>query len=564
MKKIFITKGEDVSAVVEKIINDPEDELVLMVPKGAMLVSSSGNFLLIKREADAARKKITVESVDEDILEMARASKLDASHPLFGGEKSSSLSDIVPAGGAPQTEKADKAKTEAAAAKKRVKKTTKQEEPSTPVKIPITVIPHEEEEEPEPEEVAPTLRIESQSPKVSPMQFGREEPPELSEPAWYRRYWKLLVAGVALVVLIFTGVAVVDAMWSKATITINFKKSPWTYDHAFVANTAVSKVDADKNILPAEVFTANKNMSQPYPATATKNVSQKATGNITIYNAYNSSPQTLVATTRFETPDGKIFRIISSVVVPGAKITNGKIVPSSIDAPVAADQPGPSYNVGPAAHLSVPGFKGSPRYDGFYGELKAATTGGFIGMKAVPTDKDIADAKSKTLDVLKTALQSNFVTSYPPDFKVLDGASNFNLTKLTVNPDTDANGKFSVFAEGSISAIGFREADLKNVLIALESKDNPGDAFNQLNLNYSQVQPDFKAGTVSFSLSAQGVLTAAFSTDDFKAKILGQKVDAVRKMIAPLQGLSDARVSLWPVWLSTLPKDPKRVTLVVN
>ena len=65
-------------------------------------------------------------------------------------------------------------------------------------------------------------------------------------------------------------------------------------------------------------------------------MSQKAQGTLTIYNAYSSAPQTLVATTRFVTPDGKIFRLTNEVTVPGAKITNGQIVPSSINAPIAA------------------------------------------------------------------------------------------------------------------------------------------------------------------------------------------------------------------------------------
>ena len=103
-----------------------------------------------------------------------------------------------------------------------------------------------------------------------------------------------------------------------------------------------------------------------------------------------------MATTRFVTPDGKLFRLVSSVTVPGAQVTNGQIVPSSIDAPVAADQPGDAYNVGPVNKLTIPGFQGSPKYNAFYGQLASGTSGGFVGTKAVPTAADITSGKDKS------------------------------------------------------------------------------------------------------------------------------------------------------------------------
>ena len=570
MKKLFITKTDNASTVVEKIINDTEDEIVLMIPKSTPFGSAEENFGLVKREADAAGKKLVVESVDERVLAFARSANIDATHPFFGGEKgasASSLSDIV------SKDDREPAKP-AATAKRRTTKKAAKEEPTASVRIPVTVIPSAEEEEPEMEEIAPTIDAGAMrpqmsppqtSPKVSPMQFRHEEEPTEVEVSWMGRHWKkLVIAGVVLVAVIFGVVTVVDAVWSHATMTINFKKVPWSYTHSFTADTTVSKLDATNDIVPAEVFTANKNLTKLYPATGKKDVSVKATGVVTIYNAYSSSPQTLVATTRFQTPDGKIFRIVNSVIVPGAQISSGKITAASIDAPVVADQPGPNYNVPATPRLSIPGFKGSPKYDAFYGELKAATSGGFVGNKAFPTDADIQTAKNNMTSIIQTTLQSNALTIYPPDFKVLDGASNFNVTKMTVNTDTDASGNFSVFGEATISAIGFREADVKSVLTSLAGAANPGDVFGKLDLTYSQVQADFKKNVVTFSLAAQGVLTPSFSPSDFTTKVLGQSVDSARSTIAGLQGLSDARVSLWPIWLSKIPNDAKRVKIVTN
>ncbi len=75
--------------------------------------------------------------------------------------------------------------------------------------------------------------------------------------------------------------------------------------------------------------------------------------------------------TRFLALDGKIFRLTKGITVPGAKIVEGKIIPSSIEAAVIADQPGEAYNIGPVSRFSIPGLKGTPKYEAFYAESKA-------------------------------------------------------------------------------------------------------------------------------------------------------------------------------------------------
>ena len=60
-----------------------------------------------------------------------------------------------------------------------------------------------------------------------------------------------------------------------------------------------------KTSFPRRFFPFQKIFTQLFPASGEQNVSLKAQGTITIYNAYSSSPQSLVATTRFVTPAGE-------------------------------------------------------------------------------------------------------------------------------------------------------------------------------------------------------------------------------------------------------------------
>lgn len=542
MKKIFVDKNEGVAEVVEKIIGHEESTVVLVVPKNAELGESVSNFHLIKREADAAEKHILVESVDEVILALAKSSKIEAVHPLFsagggsasGGEgfrRSSAFSDIVP-------REAPHERAGLARKRKKLK-----EEPAAYREPGVRLSVAEEEE-------------------AGVMGVSAEASTRVRQSSWWTGRHILLV--VIFFLVLGGAVWLVSVPLSRATVSIDFDKTPWVYDGKVLADTSVAKVNFNKSVLPAELFTSERNLTQFFPASGKEKVAEKATGKILIYNAYSSKSQILVATTRFETPDGKVFRILERVRVPGAEIKDGNIIPASIEVDIVADKPGEDYNIGPVAKLSVPGFKGSPRFAGFYGEIKEPAKGGFIGEKAVPTSEDIKNAKDRTSEILRTSLQASFIMGYPDNFKVLEGVSDIEITRLSINESTDQNGNFSVFGEAVMRAIGFREEDLKLFLKTLANKENPGTAFKELNLEYSDVKLDFEDTVVAFSLSAEGILWPNFSPDEFRESLLGKSLDEARSLVAGLEGLSSAKVSLWPIWLGSIPSDSGKVKIVVE
>jgi len=99
-------------------------------------------------------------------------------------------------------------------------------------------------------------------------------------------------------------------------------------------------------------------------------LASRAYGTMTIFND-TDIPQRFIRNTRFESPNGKIFRIPQSVTIP-AKTGN---VPGSITSTVFADTTGPEYNI-PPTNFTVPGFKGTDRYNLFYGRSYQPMSGG--------------------------------------------------------------------------------------------------------------------------------------------------------------------------------------------
>jgi hypothetical protein len=376
------------------------------------------------------------------------------------------------------------------------------------------------------------------------------------------KVWTVLVI---VLVLFGIGAYVASADFNHANVTITFKKTPWSWQGNLTADTSVGADDLANGTIAAQLFTANKDITQTFHASGQSNVSLKATGMITIYNDYSTKPQELVATTRFLTPDGKIFRITKNVVVPGA--TNGAggaLQASSITVPIVADQAGPNYNIGPVAKLSIPGFQGDPQYGHFWGTITASTTGGYIGQRAVPTAADITAAKASTTAALQNALQGGFSGTYPNNFKILSGATNVTVGGLVVNTTTDSQGNFTVYATATLSAIGFDESALKTALLADAQTTEASSSFADITLNYTNVSPNFAKGQVSFSLSAQGDLEPALVPVDFEQQLLGKSVASARTVISSLPQLSNAEISVWPVWLGTIPSNAAKVSVTVH
>ncbi len=601
MKKIVLEKADGIAEVIDQMLAEPDTRIVLVVPRSSAIVRSMSNFRLLKREADSAGKELAVESVDETVLAFAKENGIPASHPLWrgvraeGDDADKGMSDIVPKSRAlapttfkkkkyePEPEFEDEEGMEEDSDDEEIIEEEEEEETKKkPLKGRRTVAAIREEEEMEEESMEEEEEAMFSSSKTrNPLGNGGEkgfrgmrrpfggdddgDDDEEDNGPRKRIGGKVWATIIAVILLFLGGAYIAGAYFNSATIAITFKKTPWTWQGNLTADKSVSSDDLANGVVAGQVFTSNKNVTETFKASGEQNVSLKAKGTITIYNDYSTKPQELVATTRFLTPDGKIFRITNNVTVPGAtKTASGALAPSSIAAPIVADQAGPAYDIGPVAKLTIPGFQGKPQENGFWGTITASTTGGFTGMRAVPTAADIAAAQASTTADLQASIQGGFSGSYPNNFKILDGATQIGMGKLMVNTTTDAQGNFTVFATATLSAIGFDETALKAALLAAAQGTEQSSTFADINLTYSGVSANFPKGQVSFSLSAQGDLEPAFSAVTFEQQILGKDTATARAVIAGLTQLSNAEISVYPVWLSTVPSDPSKVHITVN
>ena len=149
--------------------------------------------------------------------------------------------------------------------------------------------------------------------------------------------------------LIIAGFWLFLEMFSRLTLKIT------PHQEFFKAETVLKGKKDGFFDFPVETISFKITEKDFRPIIGEKEIKTKARGRIVIYNAFSSEDQLLVRRTRFETPDGKIYRISEQIIVPGAEIKDEKIAPSSVEAEIFADQPGEEYNIGLTGFI-IPGF----------------------------------------------------------------------------------------------------------------------------------------------------------------------------------------------------------------
>ncbi|MEK7611832.1 MAG: hypothetical protein AAB407_00580 [Patescibacteria group bacterium] len=514
--KIIIHKDDEVTIVAERIIDTPSTDITLAIPRFSKFASSPTHLRLLKREAEALGKTLSIESVDENILEICESEGLTSTNPFFGNEGAGHMADIAPSR-RPEHRYAG----------------------------------HHEARE--------GSNHQESNHHVAP----REKKMRRLLPSIPSRGKTIIgVGSVAILAsMLFVGLGVLP----RANVHITTEKSQRSYASVVVVAKSPDIVKTDNLILLGQVFSQAKNGSFTFTASGEGKVERKARGTVTIYNSHGSEAQQLIATTRFQAPDGKIYRIQNAVTVPGAKIEAGKVIePGSVDAVVFADQPGDTYNVGPIEKLTIPGFKGSKKFEGFYATSKEPMAGGFIGSGVFPTDADLTAAEKSAEDALRESIKAVFISQLPAGFRFIDGASQFTLSKKDINPAVDAEGKFSIFVEGEFSAMVFKESDLLESFRGTALTE-AGDSFSVADDRIDYGEPKFlKEGALELPVEYKVMLAKTVDETVLKGKIAGKSGADIRAIVFSFPGLERAQISFWPFWVQSVPDNTEKITVTLD
>ncbi|MEX2436651.1 MAG: hypothetical protein WD471_00630 [Candidatus Paceibacterota bacterium] len=507
-EKIFLESDKSLKDVLEKIEESKASKIVLDISNDSPLRSSPDNFHILKSRASKLDKKLLIESTDPFIEEMANLAGIDSINPIFG-KKESLVSDIIPKADGGDLDDYDKADFFDLDLPKKNKKKER---------------------------------------KIRNFKFSLPLPKSKF----------LLTSGIlVLAVLIYVSISILP----KATVVVALKETLVEFEQSINISTNVDSVEINENsiLFPGEIIKAKKNNQISVLATGEAEDGRRATGEIDIVNELGTS-LTLIENTRFESPNGRIYRISERVTVPT----------SGVRVKVTADEAGEGYNVvnGEDQRWNIPGFKENnltQEYNNIYANPATSISGGASGLTKVPTEEDIENGKNELKKSLLNSLKSQILVVNSNDFELLDEAIDFRVIEENVNEEVDGEGKFNIFGQAELTVFVFEGEDLNQEIIKANSPDLD---FNfkvvQEDITYSDILVDFENESMTFTVTGEMVIKPQINESSFKAQILGKDEGAIRSVIFSIPNLEKADISLWPFWVKSVPSKEKKIELILE
>lgn len=397
------------------------------------------------------------------------------------------------------------------------------------------------------------------------------------EEKWWRRWLASLSGGRSRLVSwgvgggVVTFVALVlllSFIFSRVSLTLKPKVESITLDRIVLTfDSAVSGILATQRVLPAERLEFKRSVSENFTSSGKKFVEERAAGTARIYNRFSSSPQPLVARTRFSTDAGGVlFRIQKGVTVPGAKIEEGKIVPQFVEAELVADETGEIGNLSGEITLKIPGFKDSPKYEGFYAVAPSGFSGGFVGETTVVSKEDIKKAEEVVTQRVYQEIEEEMKRNILPGFKFIESLREIQITKINVPRELTRGETFGVEAEARGRMIIFREQDVIGLLREFLLKDDKATELMEgsASFSYQVSSVDFDKGKAALALLGSINSKYVLPQEEVTASVLGKKEGSMIEVLKNRKDLASFRISFFPPWISKAPQDASKIRIFIE
>src|SRR3989344_2776281 len=317
-----------------------------------------------------------------------------------------------------------------------------------------------------------------------------------------------------LIVIIIFGFVMYVSL-GKAEIIVKPVAHPLNFNINVSVSDEFLEVSQQLKQIPGQLFSVEKKVEESFSTTGEKDVVQKARGKITVFNEYGTNTQVLIATTRFESDGGLIFRTLKTITVPGTKVKNGKITPGSVEVEVIADKAGDLYNIG-SGKFTITAFKEKgdlDRYGKFYGQSNESMKGGIIGKAKVVTEEDYLNAKKKVEERIVAEAQQE-LKAQASGLKILESLLPV-VNSVTPSAQVDeATDSFTVSGVATLRTIGFKESDLNDLLVQYIQSINDVSVFpDKLNLKFQDVKFGDEAKVLRFNITVEGLAYSKIEQD---------------------------------------------------
>ena len=339
--------------------------------------------------------------------------------------------------------------------------------------------------------------------------------------------------------------------------------APRTASVALDASSLLTRDPQEKNKLFARTLAVSDVREGTFPGSFTiTSVERRARGKIVIFNKASQAPQALISETRFEAPDGKIYRIAQTITIPGYARENGEIIPGSREVEVIADKPGAEYNIG-LVDFTIPGFKGSHKFETVFARSKIEMTGGFTGTEQAIRAEDL----ERAIIALRIEGEANaeglLRAKTPLEEFLLKESIEYAVLRHEENPIEGSDNSFRLVLRAE--ARGFMVGKGEFVkLIRDPVLRSPFHIVNLEQLNYKLEQYSYESNPGLVQVAGEALLESLVDAEKMRSFMVERRIATSKEVLEAFWGLESVSIRFRPFWLRRVPSHPARIDIIVE
>ncbi len=360
----------------------------------------------------------------------------------------------------------------------------------------------------------------------------------------YGIYKKMAVSFVALTVILLAVIVYFSFINLSIVVIPNEERKS--------NNMAVQIFDQAKNQIVNEKMIVGLVTQQAVEETKNFTVSgseilgQEIVGKITIINNYTKN-QPLVATTRFLSSDGKLFRLKNTVSVPAG----GRII-----AEVYADEAREEMAIGPS-RFTIPGLW-SGLQDQIYGQSDAPMQFN-QKLKRVIKQNDIDNSLKLLKGDLLTAARQEIGDIYGQEYSQILMELDGNSIKQNISGKVgEEKNEFSITIKALVNVIAFNDEKIyeiaKEKLIASLDGNKQLIQFDKANITYTLNNYDLEAGTAGINVNFEGQITLKQDVGFIdREKLVGLTKDQIANYLKTFPEIAGFEIKFSPSFINKAP-----------